>query len=165
VGRDARGVASGLACAAVPLLDTVVPEYEVWERHSVALPVSPERALEVALASPAAPDWIVRTLLRLRGLGVPSGSLERFATTAPFRELGRTETELVAGILSSRLRIAFDLRAEPHAGGSLLTTETRVHALTPRARRLFRLYWLVVGPFSALIRRRWLRAIAMNSRA
>jgi hypothetical protein len=35
-----------------------------------------------------------------------------------------------------------------------------VHALTPRARRLFRLYWLAIGPFSALIRRRWLKAIA-----
>jgi hypothetical protein len=34
-----------------------------------------------------------------------------------------------------------------------------VHALDERARRLFRLYWLVVGPFSKLIRRRWLKAI------
>jgi hypothetical protein len=144
----------------VPLLDQHVPAYEVWERHSVALPVPPEQALAVALASPAAPDWIVRTLLRLRGLGVPRGSLEEFATTPPFRDLGRSETEFVAGLSPDALRIAFDLRAEPHPGGSLLTTETRVHALTPRARRLFRLYWLVVGPFSALIRRRWLKAIA-----
>jgi hypothetical protein len=28
-----------------------------------------------------------------------------------------------------------------------------------RARRAFRRYWLVVGPFSGLIRRRWLRAV------
>jgi hypothetical protein len=148
----------------VALLDQFVPEYEVWERHQVALPVSPERALEVALASPAAPDPIVRTLLRLRGLGVPSGSLEEFATTAPFHELGRTETEFVAGLSPAALRIAFDLRAEPRPGGSLLTTETRVHAFTPRARRRFRLYWLAVGPFSALIRRRWLKAIAARAR-
>lgn len=149
--------------APVALLDTVVPEYEVWERHSVALPVPPERALAVALASPAAPDRIVRTLLRLRGMGVPRGSLEEFATTPPFRELGRSETEFVAGLFSARLEIAFDFRAQPQPGGSLLTTETRVHALTPRAGRLFRLYWLVVGPFSALIRRRWLKAIAARA--
>jgi hypothetical protein len=141
-------------------LDTVVPEYEVWERHSVALPVSPRRALDVALATPAAPDRIVRTLLRLRGLGVPRGSLQQFATTPPFRELARTDTEFVAGLSPHGLEIAFDFRAEPRPHGSLLTTETRVHALTPRARRLFRAYWLVVGPFSALIRRRWLKAIA-----
>jgi hypothetical protein len=147
----------------VALLDEFVPSYEVWERHQVALPVSPERALQIALASPAAPDRIVRTLFRLRGLGVPRGSLEEFATTPPFRELGRTSTELVAGISPGGLRIAVDFRAEPQPGGSLLTTETRVHGLTRRARRLFRLYWLVVGPFSALIRRRWLRAIAART--
>jgi hypothetical protein len=147
----------------VPLLDTVVPDYEVRERHSVALPLPPERALEVALATPAAPDRIVRTLLRVRGLGVPRGSLEQFATTPPFRELARSETEFVAGLSPHGLEIAFDLRAEPRADGSLLTTETRVHASTPRALRLFRLYWLLVGPFSALIRRRWLKAIARHA--
>jgi hypothetical protein len=147
----------------VLLLDAAIPRYETSERHSVALSVAPERALELALATPAAPDLIVRTLLRLRGLGVPRGSLEEFATTPPFRELGRTETEFVAGLSPRGLEIAFDFRAAPRADGSLLTTETRVHALTPRARRLFRLYWLVVGPFSALIRRRWLKAIAKRA--
>ena len=143
------------------LLDTVVPEYEVWERHSVALPVSPPRALEVALAAPAAPDRIVRTLLRVRGLGVPRGSLEQFATTPPFRELARTDTEFVAGLSPHGLEIAFDFRAEPRPDTLRVPARrTRVHALTPRARRVFRDYWLVVGPFSALIRRRWLRAIA-----
>jgi len=141
-------------------LDAVVPEYEVWERHAVALPVPPQRALEIALSTPAASDRIVRTLLRLRRLGVPAGSLEEFATTPPFQEFGRTDTEFVAGVSPHGLEIAFDFRAEPREGGSLLTTETRVHGLTPRARRLFRLYWLVIGPFSALIRRRWLQAIA-----
>ena len=98
-------------------------------------------------------------------MSVPPRSLEQFATTPPFHELGRIRTEFVAGLFAPRLRIAFDFRAEPHGGGSLLSTETRVHALTPRARRLFRLYWLVVGPFSALIRRRWLKAIAARARA
>jgi hypothetical protein len=46
----------------VPLLDEFAPDYEVWERHLLALPVSSERALEVALASSAAPDRIVRWL-------------------------------------------------------------------------------------------------------
>lgn len=147
----------------MPLLHELLPEYDIRERHDVALPVSPERALELALSSPAAPDRIVRSLLRLRGLSVPTGLLEDFATTAPFHELARTETEFVAGLSPSALRIAFDFRAEPRPGGSLLTTETRVHALTPRALRIFRLYWFAVGPFSALIRRRWLKAIAARA--
>jgi hypothetical protein len=54
----------------------------------------------------------------------------------------------------------FDLRAVEGPGGTSVTTETRVLAPDAGSRRAFRLYWLVVGPFSALIRRRWLRAIA-----
>jgi len=55
--------------------------------------------------------------------------------------------------------IAFGIWAVPiGAGGTRLATETRVHAADSAARRRFQLYWLVVGPFSALIRRRWLAA-------
>jgi hypothetical protein len=45
-------------------------------------------------------------------------------------------------------------------GGTLLSTETRVHALGPSARRRFRLYWLAIRPFSGLLRRALLRGIA-----
>ena len=56
-----------------------------------------------------------------------------------------------------RLKIAIAFEAEPIPGGSRLATETRVKAPDERALRRFRL-WLAIGPFSALIRRRWLRA-------
>lgn len=49
-------------------------------------------------------------------------------------------------------------------GTSLLTTETRVACADAAALRSFRRYWLVVGPFSALIRRHMLRAIAVAAR-
>lgn len=45
------------------------------------------------------------------------------------------------------------------AGGSLVTTETRVFANSPAARRRFAAYWRVIYPGSSLIRRMWLRAI------
>ncbi len=43
--------------------------------------------------------------------------------------------------------------------GSIVSTETRVHASDARSRRLFAGYWRVIYPGSALIRRMWLRAI------
>lgn len=46
------------------------------------------------------------------------------------------------------------------ADGERLTTETRVHATDAMSRRRFGRYWLVVAPFSGLIRRVWLRAAA-----
>ena len=49
------------------------------------------------------------------------------------------------------------------AGGSLVTTKTRVLATDPRAARRFAVYWRIIQPGSALIRRRWLRAIAARA--
>jgi hypothetical protein len=43
--------------------------------------------------------------------------------------------------------------------GSLLSTETRVVANSPSARRRFARYWRLIYPGSALIRRMWLRAV------
>jgi len=51
-------------------------------------------------------------------------------------------------------KMALDFRA----GGGELATETRVWLTDARARRRFRAYWLVVRPFSGLVRRSWLRA-------
>ncbi len=42
---------------------------------------------------------------------------------------------------------------------SIVTTETRVFANSPSARRRFAVYWRVIYPGSAIIRRMWLRAI------
>ena len=41
-----------------------------------------------------------------------------------------------------------------------LITETRVQTFGAGARRAFRLYWTLIGPFSGLIRVLWLREIA-----
>lgn len=49
----------------------------------------------------------------------------------------------------------------PHR--SLVSTETRVYANAPSARRRFAAYWRVIYPGSALIRRMWLRAIAIRA--
>jgi hypothetical protein len=144
----------------VPLSDWL-PEYDVRERHERFIASTPERALELALGAPAAPDRIVRTVFRLRGLA-RTGTIEELAQELGFAERERTSTSwVVAG--GGAVRIGLDFVARPDGRGTMLSTETRVKALTPRARLAFRLYWLLVGPFSALVRRRWLRAIARSA--
>ncbi len=56
-------------------------------------------------------------------------------------------------------RATMNFLIEPRGSGSLITTETRVHASDARTRRRFGLYWALIYPGSALIRRMWLRAI------
>ena len=55
------------------------------------------------------------------------------------------------------------LVAPSSAGGSTVTTETRVHANSPAALRRFGVYWRVIHPGSDIIRRMWLRAIAQRA--
>ena len=55
---------------------------------------------------------------------------------------------------------AINFRLEDAANGeTLLTTETRVYATDPSARKKFAAYWRIIYPGSALIRIMWLRAI------
>jgi hypothetical protein len=49
------------------------------------------------------------------------------------------------------------------SGGVRLSTETRVHATDSASRRRFGIYWRVIYPGSALIRRGWLRAIRLRA--
>jgi len=46
---------------------------------------------------------------------------------------------------------------------SMLSTETRIRYFGPAARRKFRLYWTLVGPFSGLIRRALLRGVRIRA--
>ena len=148
----------------MPLIDDWLPEFDIVERHDAAVPLAAERALEIALSSPVAPDRTVDALLVARGMPARGDTIEEFFRANNFRHLGRTSTEWAAGLERSGVRIAIDFRAEPIPGGSRLSTETRVKAMNERARRRFRLYWLAIGPFSALIRRRWLAAVTASAK-
>jgi hypothetical protein len=168
----------------MPGVEAWLPHFDVRERHEIELGVAPQRALELALTLPAAPDWIVRFLIASRGMVGRGEPIERFFLAHRFVELERMPTSWVVGAVGAvwrprgglvplmdaaawraasvpgTIKAAADFRAVPAPNGSRLSTETRVLAVDDRARRAFRLYWLAIGPFSALIRRRWLRAIA-----
>ena len=58
----------------------------------------------------------------------------------------------------ARAAISFALSEEPE-GWTQLATETRVQCLDEASRRRFRPYWLLIRPFSGLIRRYMLRAV------
>jgi len=63
------------------------------------------------------------------------------------------------------VKIAISLRADPYgSGSSILTIETRVAISDEESRRRFRRYWLLIGPFSAAIRRMAMRLLAAELR-
>ena len=156
-------------------IDDVLPHFDAREVHSVRLALPAVEAIELALATPIGADPLVRLLLRLRGLHA-RGTIGEALVGLGLAELERQEGEVVfggsgtpwrpggpiRGFASARpgtVRIVTDFRSD----GARLTTETRIAAVDDAARRSFRRYWRVVGPFSALIRRRWLAQIAKRA--
>jgi hypothetical protein len=74
-------------------------------------------------------------------------------------------------ILAARSQPGFAVAAlnfviTPRADGrTIVATETRVFATDPTTRRRFGVYWRIIYPGSALIRRMWLRAIRDRAEA
>lgn len=56
-------------------------------------------------------------------------------------------------------KATINFRIDRVHGTNILSTETRVYATDPIARRKFAAYWLLIGPGSAFVRRMWLKAI------
>src|SRR2546421_12277420 len=156
----------------MPAIDQALPEYDFNEFHAIALRLPPDEAVAAALALPVARDPLVRLLFRLRGLPV-DGTIGDVFRWMRFTELARTPDEVVVGAAGRPWRPSAGLRpfAEAAPGtvrvvtnflsdGATLSTETRIQAVDEAARRAFARYWRVVGPFSGVIRRRWLKHIA-----
>jgi hypothetical protein len=158
----------------MPRLDELLPVYDVVERHDRRVPGSPEDAVAAALATSVAPDGLVRTLFRLRGLG-RGGTVYGAMRSLGFSELVHEPDCVVVGAAGrpwtrrgglvpfdkagpGQVRLLLEVSATPTGDGALLYTETRVAAMDDPARRAFRRYWRAVGPFSGFIRTRWLAA-------
>jgi hypothetical protein len=160
------------------------PGWTLLERHERSVAAAPDAALGAMAGLTLRELPAVRALFALRGLRFDAGqTLRGFFSTAPFvvlaEEPGR---ELVSGVLvaargaasgrrwtpasSDEFRRALGtapfaaiatFRAEPRGATTLLWTETwaRTRGL---ARPIFGAYWLVIGPWSAWIRRMFLHA-------
>jgi len=62
------------------------------------------------------------------------------------------------------VKVAFNIRVEPYGSRrSLITTETRTAATDSTSLHHFARYWILVGPFSALIRRLMLRMVKSDA--
>jgi hypothetical protein len=167
------------------LLSEVLPEYHFRERHTRRVAAPPERVFAAVRELTVDDTPVARLLMRMRGLGGD--------TARPiFEQMGRFGFELVAEDPGREVVLAavgqpwkwrggtrpdraeFRTFAEPgyakmamnyRLDGETLSTETRVFATDCASRRAFRRYWLVIRPFSGLIRRAWLRAIARRASA
>ncbi len=170
------------------LLERILPEFDVRSRHAIEIDAPAEKVARAAYAWRLDSSPSIRWLTRLRGLGKSAGTIRDAMGGAGFSVLAEEAgEEIVLGIAgrfwalseSANLirtpderafrqfnrpgcaKAAMTFRIEAlDAARTRLSTETRVLCCDRAARRSFRLYWTLIGPFSGLIRREMLRGIA-----
>jgi hypothetical protein len=167
------------------LLDDVLPEWHFRERHRRHVSAEPERVFAAVRELTLAETPVAAVLVRLRGMGPERDrpifdEMRRVGFEVEAEEPGRELAFAAIGqpwkVRGGERRRGVDFRtfAEPgfakmafnfRLDGSTLFTETRVLLTDERSRRAFRRYWLVIRPFSGLIRRAWLHAIARRAEA
>jgi hypothetical protein len=156
-------------------LDEFAPAWQFREHHSLAIDAPPARVFEAIRSVTADEIRLFRTLTWIRrgGRRLPESILNAGDSTPILDVALRTSFVSLADDPPRELVIGTTLGTPPrHAqatmnflvrpirpGGSIVSTETRVFATTDGARRRFAMYWRVIYPGSALIRRMWLRAI------
>ena len=177
------------------LIDDFMPEFDFHERHETLVAAPRDAVRRAADEWRPSESFLWRWLLRLRGLGGPGGTLREWAEINGFLCLAEHEDEIVYGqagrfwavdergaFVSPRTVEEFRAFADPQYAAAVMNvrvdaiapnstrlfTETRVRALSGAARRRFRLYWLLIRPFSGLLRRAMLNGIkraAVNTHA
>jgi hypothetical protein len=152
----------------VTRLDDVMPEWQFRERHSIRVDATPDAVFEAIRNVRADEISFLRTMLAIRrGFRGGKESILNPARNTPILDVAtRTGFEYLANDPPREVVIGMWVASDVYAamnflveGDGVLSTETRVHAKTARARRRFALYWFVIRHGSGFIRRMWLRAI------
>lgn len=166
-------------------LDELLPAYDFRERHRRVIASEPERVWQ-ALASVSMADLAAtRVLMAVRGLGrttplqdmrlVDGGPLQVLASNPPrglvAAAIGRpwqprpnkvevaSPEDFRAFDGAGWTKYVTDFRLTPVPSGTVISTETRCLSTSRPARLAFGAYWLLIRPFSGLIRREMLAAV------
>jgi len=176
-----NGGAARLEPGAADLLDNLLPRYDVRSHHEIDVGASVADTWDALEHDDLLGGSLVtRALLLLRGLGATGGALRTTMGRTGFSVLAeRPGREIVLGIAGRfwalretqalrRLpdaesfkrfaepgwaKAAMTIRLEPISDGATrVVTETRVACCDATAGRRFSWYWMLIGPFSGLIR-------------
>lgn len=169
------------------LIDAFMPTYDLRTRYHTDVRAPVETVYETVRFPSSGSSVLIRTLFRLRGFSADALSLKGLPD-AGFILLGeRQNSEILLGLvgrfwtLSGHIQrldregfrgfdrpgfakavVNFSLSL-PAPGVTRVSTETRILCLCDHSRRRFHLYWALIGPFSGIIRKEWLRIVKIRS--
>jgi hypothetical protein len=164
-------------------IDQFLPQYDAFARYETTVQASLKRSYAAARHLDMHDSAIIRMLYRLRGMPEKSLTLDGMIDLGFILLTDHPEGEIVLGLVgrfwtpsghlekvdpagfaafdqAGLAKAAFNIAFSPISESSCrVTTQTRVYCPDQTSRRRFRLYWLLISPFSGWIRKEWLRLI------
>lgn len=169
------------------LIEEFLPSYQIAKAHEMVVNAPVQEVYEAACSLDLSKSITIRKLFQLRGLP-PSALTLSGLQKIGFIKLGQNPNyEFLLGLIGRFWTPAGDLqKIKPAAFNSFnqkgfakaawnfsmksltkdktaLTTETRIHCIDRKSYVKFRLYWLLIGPFSSWIRRESLKIIKQEA--
>jgi hypothetical protein len=173
-------------------IDELLPAWEWRSAHATRVAAPPARAAAAARTVRGRDLPVTGLLMRIRMLGRhrsdPRPLLQSLRGIGLVVLAEEDEDVLIGGVLApwrprgghasiasaddfrafaapGWVRVAMAFTVRPDGAGSRVATETRIAATDPAARRRFRRYWRLIGPFSGITRREMLAAIRRRAEA
>lgn len=164
------------------LIDEFLSEYDFVETHGISIHAAPEDIYRAASEVDFSESLLIKALFFLRGLSTGKVTLESLKRSR-FEILGEIPgREILLGLVGRFWMLKGDLKKvdaetfkkfdtagyakavwnfalRPDGEDTRLTTETRIRCTDAASRSRFGFYWMLVRPFSGLIRLEMLRLI------
>jgi len=167
-----------------PLIDKYLPEYTFNEIHEIVINSPIERVYSVAKNFDLSKSKLIVFLFKIRGLPTKRLNLQELISDFGFSNIeeqfptenligfwARTKIEpiinhkdFINNTISARIKIVWNFRfSSLTSTRTKVSTETRILCVHPVTKVLFSLYWLIVRPFSGIIRIKMLKIIKQDA--
>lgn len=170
------------------LIDRFLPHCDITARYHIDVDASADRAYSASRRVDMDDSRITRWLMRLRGLPKSSLTFDGMLKSGFILLADKPSEEVVFGLIGrfwtlsprpqhadpagfiefnqpgfAKAVVNLSFASIGDSRGVRVSTETRVQCLCDSSRRFFRAYWRVIGPFSGVIRKEWLRLIVRGA--
>jgi hypothetical protein len=166
------------------LIDKYMPKYSFNEYHETVINNSIEKVYETARNFDLSKSNLIKWLFKIRGLPTKRMHLQNFISDIGFTNIEEnipaenligfwarykiepitSYDDFINDTISARVKVVWNFFLEELGSKQIrLSTETRVLCITPSAKVTFGLYWMIIKPFSGVIRNKMLQIIKQDS--
>ena len=166
------------------LIDKYLPKYSFNEYHETTINGPIEEVYETAKNFDLSKSHLIKWLFKVRGLPTKRMHLQDFISDIGFSTIEENipvenligfwarykiepilnPDDFIKNTISARIKVVWNFYLEKLDSNQVrLSTETRVLCITPSAKVTFGLYWMIIKPFSGVIRKKMLRIIKQSS--